>query len=52
MNAKRLHIPAWILFLICGILYLVAAIRDRDPLYIAGGICFIIAVIIILLPAD
>jgi lipid-A-disaccharide synthase-like uncharacterized protein len=52
LNAKRLHLLAWLLFLICGILYLVAAIRDRDPLLISGSVCFVVAVAIFLLPAS
>ncbi len=42
---------AWLLFLACGIIYLIASIRDRDLLMIAGSACFIVAVIIFLLPA-
>jgi hypothetical protein len=41
---------AWLLFLICGIFYLIAAIRDRDSLLIAGSLCFVVAVVIFLLP--
>jgi lipid-A-disaccharide synthase-like uncharacterized protein len=52
LNAKRLHLLAWILFLICGVFYLIAAIRDRDPLLIAGSVCFVVAVAIFLLPAS
>ena len=51
MKAKRLHFIAWFLFLICGIFYLIAALRDRDPLLVAGSICFVVAVAIFLLPA-
>lgn len=52
MNAKRLHLLAWILFLICGIFYLIAAIRDRDSLLISGSVCFVVAVAIFLMPAS
>ncbi len=45
-----LNVLAWVLFLICGIIYTVAAIRDKDPLMIAGSVCFVVAVIIFLLP--
>jgi uncharacterized membrane protein YhhN len=41
---------AWLLFLVCGIIYIAAAIRDRDLLMIAGSACFIVAVMIFLLP--
>lgn len=50
MKAKRLHLIAWLLFLACGIFYLIAAILDGDPLVIAGTICFVVAVIIFLVP--
>jgi lipid-A-disaccharide synthase-like uncharacterized protein len=46
----RLHTIAWLLFLICGLIYLVASLRDRDPLMIAGSACFVIAVILFLIP--
>jgi len=50
MKAKRLHLIAWLLFLICGIFYLIAAIRDRDLLLIAGSVCFVVAVALFLCP--
>ncbi len=46
----RLKLIAWLLFLVCGIIYLVAAIRDRDLLMVTGSICFVLAVIFFLLP--
>lgn len=46
----RLHVIAWLLFLLCGIIYLIASIRDQDPLMIAGSACFIVAVILFLFP--
>ena len=45
-----MHLIAWLLFLVCGIIYLIASIRDRDPLMISGTICFIVAVVTFLLP--
>ena len=41
---------AWILFLVCGVIYTAAAIRDGDPLMAVGSICFVVAVVIFLLP--
>jgi len=52
MKAKKLHFIAWLLFLICGVFYLIAALRDRDPLLIVGSVCFVVAVAIFLLPAS
>ncbi len=52
MKAKSLHFIAWLLFLICGIFYLIAALRDRDPLLIAGSVSFVVAVAIFLMPAS
>jgi len=46
----RLHLTGWLLFLLCGIIYLIASIRDGDLLMIAGTLCFIMAVAIFLLP--
>lgn len=46
----RLHTLAWLLFLVCGVIYIAASIRDGDPLMIAGSACFVIAVIIFLIP--
>lgn len=45
-----LHQIAWLLFLVCGIIYLAASLRDGDILMIAGSVCFLVAVIIFLLP--
>jgi len=47
---KRLQLTGWVLFLLCGIIYLAASIRDRDLLMIAGTVCFILAVLIFLFP--
>ncbi|MBW6462767.1 MAG: hypothetical protein SCJ94_05665 [Bacillota bacterium] len=47
INLQKL---AWLLFLVCGIIYLIASIRDRDILMIVGSACFVIAVMIFLLP--
>jgi predicted membrane channel-forming protein YqfA (hemolysin III family) len=44
------HLIAWLLFLICGIIYLAASVRDGDILMIAGSVCFLVAVILFLLP--
>ena len=41
---------AWLLFLVCGIIYLVGSVRDGDLLMTAGSVCFIVAVILFLLP--
>ncbi|MFO8192148.1 MAG: hypothetical protein R6U08_05185 [Bacillota bacterium] len=49
-DSISLHLLAWLFFLICGIIYIAASIRDRDPLMIAGSICFIVAVILFLIP--
>lgn len=46
----RLHIIAWILFLVCGLIYLLAGIRDGDILMIVGSICFAVAVMLFLFP--
>ncbi len=46
----KIGVLAWLLFLVCGIIYLIVSIRDRDPLMITGSICFVIAVILFLLP--
>ena len=45
-----LNTLAWVLFLVCGVIYTAAAIRDKDPLMIAGSVCFVVAVIIFLVP--
>jgi predicted membrane channel-forming protein YqfA (hemolysin III family) len=49
-GSVRLHTIAWLLFLVCGIIYLVASIRDGDPLMIMGSACFVVAVILFLFP--
>ncbi len=41
---------AWLLFLVCGIIYLVASVRDGDILMTVGSVCFLVAVILFLLP--
>lgn len=46
----NLQTLSWLLFLLCGFIYLVAAVRDGDGLMIAGTACFIVAVIIFLFP--
>jgi hypothetical protein len=46
----RLHTLAWLLFLVCCVIYVAASIRDRDPLMIAGSAFFVIAVIMFLIP--
>lgn len=46
----RLHKVAWVLFLICGLIYLMAAIRDGDILMAAGSAFFAVAVILFLFP--
>jgi lipid-A-disaccharide synthase-like uncharacterized protein len=51
-NVARLHTIAWLLFLVCGVIYLAASVRDRDPLMIAGSVCFLLAVIIFLFPSN
>jgi len=45
-----MHLIAWLLFLICGIIYLAASVRDGDILMVAGSVCFLVAVILFLLP--
>ena len=52
VNKKRvsMHQIAWLLFLVCGIIYLAASVRDGDLLMIAGSVCFLVAVILFLLP--
>jgi len=45
-----MHKIAWLLFLVCGIIYLAASVRDRDFLMAAGSACFVVAVILFLLP--
>ncbi|MDZ4133079.1 MAG: hypothetical protein U1E11_08065, partial [Dethiobacteria bacterium] len=49
-GSVRLHTIAWLLFLVCGIIYLVASIRDGDLLMTIGSACFVVAVIIFLFP--
>jgi len=44
----RIQLIAWLLFLLCGIIYLAAAIRDRDPLMITGTLCFTLGVVVFL----
>jgi hypothetical protein len=54
VDLKRisLHQIAWLLFLVCGIIYLAASVRDGDILMAAGSVCFIVAVILFLLPEN
>ena len=47
---SRLHITGWLLFFLCGIIYLAASIRDRDPLMIAGTLFFVLGAAIFLFP--
>ena len=49
-GSVRLHTIAWLLFLVCGIIYLAASIRDHDLLMTIGSACFVVAVIIFLFP--
>lgn len=49
-GSVRLHTIAWLLFLVCGIIYLVVSIRDGDLLMTIGSACFVVAVIIFLFP--
>lgn len=46
---KRMQLIAWVLFLLCGVIYLAAAIRDQDLLMIAGTVSFTLGVIVFLL---
>lgn len=46
----RLHKVAWVLFLVCGLIYLLAGIRDGDILMVAGSVCFAVAVVLFLFP--
>ncbi len=46
----RLHVIAWLFFLACGVIYLIASIRDNDPLMFAGSACFVIGVVLFLYP--
>ncbi len=46
----RLQTLAWLLFLACGVIYIAASIRDRDPLMIVGSAFFVIAVLLFLIP--
>lgn len=52
VHLKRvsMHQVAWLLFLVCGIIYLAASVRDGDILMAAGSVCFLVAVILFLLP--
>ncbi len=50
-GASKVETLAWLLFLVCGIIYLVASIRDRDLLMVAGSACFVVAVFIFLIPS-
>ncbi len=49
-GSVRLHTIAWLLFLVCGIIYLAASVRDGDLLMTIGSACFVVAVIIFLFP--
>ena len=49
-GSVRLHMIAWLLFLVCGIIYLAVSIRDSDLLMTIGSACFVVAVVIFLFP--
>lgn len=49
-GSVRLHTIAWLLFLVCGIIYLAVSIRDGDLLMTIGSACFVVAVVIFLFP--
>jgi hypothetical protein len=46
--AAKMRLIAWLLFLLCSILFLAAGLRDRDWLMVGGSALFLVAVIIFL----
>ncbi len=47
---RKLNIAGWILFIVCALLFLAAAVRQGDILTIIGSLVFLVACILFLMP--
>jgi predicted membrane channel-forming protein YqfA (hemolysin III family) len=47
---EKWHLAGWILFILCAVLYTIAAVRSGDVFSIAGSLVFLIACFVFLVP--
>lgn len=47
---RRLHLIGWVLFLVCGILFVTSGVRNGDPWSIAASVVFTSGVVLFLVP--
>jgi len=46
----RYQLAGWILFIICAIFFIASSLKNHDPLTFIGGVIFLIACIVFLIP--
>jgi len=47
---RRAHLAGWVLFIVCALFFLAAALKNRDILTLIGSLVFLIACVVFLVP--
>ena len=47
---RRVHLAGWILFIVCSLFFMAAALKNHDMLTFLGSIVFMIACVVFILP--
>lgn len=50
MDKKRIYIIGWIVFIVSAVFFILSSLANDDPLAFWGGVSFLLACIIFLLP--
>ena len=44
------HLAGWLLFVVCALFFIASAVKNQDPLTLIGGILFLVACVVFLIP--
>ena len=47
---RRFHLWGWVLFVLSAMCYIIASLRADDPVGLAGGLLFLLACLVFLIP--
>ena len=47
---RRAHLAGWVLFIVCALFFMAAALKNHDMLTLIGSLIFLIACVVFLVP--
>ena len=47
---RRVHLAGWVLFIVCALFFMAAALKNHDTLTLIGSLIFLIACVVFLVP--